>query len=113
MSVFRGAYFARGFILKTAAGVVIPITDWTFESDIRVKLDDAVPLLTLNTANGGFAITDGPSGRFEFRLTAEQTAVLPAGRFIFDVLRTDAVPGPVWLFGGKFTVRNPVTRDDP
>jgi hypothetical protein len=113
MSVFRETYVARGFILKNKAGQPINITDWTFEADLRIKVDDPTPVMTLNTANGGLVVTDGPNGRFELRMLADQTDDFVANTtYIFDVVRTDAVPGPIWLFSGKFKARQPVTRED-
>lgn len=112
MAVYQGTYFAQAFIIRDAdTEAAIDITTWTFESDLRDRNDSAV-LLTLTTANGGWAITDAPNGVVEMRITAAQTEALPVAKLVFDVLRTDVSPGPVWLFAGKFSVRRPVTRDD-
>jgi hypothetical protein len=77
---------------------------------IRDRLDTET-LLELTTANGGLVVIDGPTGEIAMRITAEQSAELPVARVVFDVLRTDASPGPLWIFGGKFAIKEPVTRD--
>lgn len=106
----RGTYFAQAFQIRTRTAPV-DITGWTFEADIRATLEGEA-LITLTTANGGFAITDAANGLFEMRVLAELNADIPVGVVVFDVLRTDADPGPRWLFGGKIRVREPVTRAD-
>lgn len=114
MSVYRDTYVTRGFKLQTKAGQPIDITGWTFSADVRIKVDDVQPVVELTTANGGFAVTDGPNGRFEMRMLESVTEkYTPNTNYVFDVLRTDANPGPVWLFSGKFKAKQPVTRDDP
>jgi hypothetical protein len=109
MPVYRGTYYTVGFTFKDSDDAVIDITGWTFESDIKENRADTTALVNLTTANGGFAVTDGPNGRLEMRMTAVQTALLPVGRMVFDVLRTDPANGPVYYFGGSFKVKTPVT----
>lgn len=112
MPIYRGTYFARGLRLKDSDGVAINIAGWTFTMQIRHHLADEPPLLTLTTDEGGLVVTDGALGRFELRVTEDQSITLPVGRYLFDVLRTDAEQGSVWLFGGKLKVKQPVTRTD-
>lgn len=111
MPAFQGTYYTRTFALKQD-GVAIDISGWTFEAQVRYQVDDDEALLTLTTANGGVVTIDGSSGRLALAITADQTAALPEGRVVFDVLRTDADPGPLWQFGGQFIVKQPVTRED-
>jgi hypothetical protein len=111
MAIYQGTYYAKSFIIKDTDGVVQDISGWEFEADLRDRVDTEV-LLTLTTANGGFVVIDGAAGRFELRITADLTVDLPKAKLVFDVLRTDASPGPVWLFAAKVPVRQPVTRDD-
>ena len=111
MAAYQGTYYAVPFQLLDDAGApVADITAWQLSADIRDNKTDTAELLSLTTANGGLAVTNGPQARFELRITAVQTALLPLGRMVFDVLRTDASPGPVYLFGGSFPVKQPVTR---
>ena len=111
MPVYQGTHYSRMFTFRDKAdNTPIDVTGWTFEAALRDNVDDAEPLLTLTSANGGMSVFDGANGRVEFIITSEQTEALPTGTIVFDVLRTDIDPGPVWLFGGKFPVRKPVTR---
>jgi hypothetical protein len=111
MAAYQGTYYTKTFAFKDSDGVAVDITGWEFSADLRDRLDTE-ELLTLTTANGGFAVTDGAAGLMVMSITADLTADLPVGTLVFDVLRTDISPGPVWLFAGKFKVRQPVTRDD-
>jgi hypothetical protein len=110
MAVYQGTYFSQPFTLQDASSVAIDITGWAFKADFRTDVEDETAALELTSANSGFVITDAANGRFELQLTAVQTAELAEGTYVFDVLRTDAVLGPVWLFAGKITIKEPVTR---
>ena len=111
MPAYQGTYYAKTFIIQDSSGDPIDISTWEFESHLRDRVDTAV-LLELTTANGGWAVTDGPNGTVEMRITADQTAELPVAKLVSDVLRTDVSPGPTWLFSMKFSVKQPVTRED-
>jgi hypothetical protein len=109
MPAYTGTYYVKKFTIKNSTGP-INLTGWTFESKIRDRNDTAV-LLDLTTANGGWVVTDGPNGKLELRITAAQTAAFPVpSKLIFDVLRTDISPGPVYVFGARFSVKQPSTR---
>ena len=111
MPAYQGTYYSRSFqMMSVTTGKPIDITGWTFQAEVRVNLTDAAPQLTLTSAAAGFTILDAPNGRFSMNITATQTLALPLGGVIFDVLRTDPTNGPVWLFGGRFKVKQPVTR---
>lgn len=109
MAVYQGTYYAKSFLLKHSDGTAYDVSGWTFQCQLRDRVD-TVSLLELTTANGGFVVVDGPTGEVSLRITAVQSALLPVARLVFDVLRTNASPGPVWQFGGKLSVRRPVTR---
>jgi hypothetical protein len=89
------------------------ITGWQFQSSLKESRNDTAALVTLSTGNGGFVVTDGPNGRVEMRLTAAQTELLPLGRVVYDVLRTDQANGPVYYFGGDLKVKQAVTVREP
>lgn len=110
MAAYQGTYYAPQFQLQNTDGTNVDITGWQFEAEFRVQLSDALPLLTLTTANTGFSIISASTGILQMAFTAVQTLALPVGALIFDVLRTDASPGPLYLFGGRMHVRQPVTR---
>ena len=111
MPAYQGTYYSKTFAFKDENEDPVDITGWEFSADLRDRVGTE-ELLSLTTANGGFTVTDGANGLVTMAITADQTAELPTKRLVFDVLRTDVTPGPLWLFSGKFTVRQPVTRDD-
>ncbi len=114
MPCYQGTYYTKTFLLKNASdATAIDVSGYEFEMHIRDQPEDDAPLLELTTANGGIDVGDNPSaGQVVLALTAAQTASLPVGKMHFDVLRTDQVNGPTYLFGGRFLVRQPITRDD-
>jgi hypothetical protein len=109
-AVYQGTAYTLNFTFEDDDDVVIDITGWTFAADIKDTRADETALVSLTTANGGFTVTDGPNGRLEMVLTAEQTDLLPEGGMVFDLLRTDSDPGPVYYLGGSFRVKRPVTQ---
>jgi hypothetical protein len=117
MPVYKGTYYARVFQLKhQATNTPIDITGWDFAAEVRQNITDTDPALTLTSlaspAPPHFVVVDGPNGRVEMRLFEDDTDTLAEGTYIFDVLRIDVSSGlgPVWLFGGSFLVKQPVTR---
>lgn len=111
MAAYQGTYYSVVFALDSRDGTRVDITGWEFSADLRDTRASA-ELINLTTANGGFTVLDGINGQMSLNITAEQTLTLPTGRIVFDVLRTDAVPGPVYVFGGSFIVKQPVTREN-
>lgn len=112
MPIYRGTYYSRTFVFTDEAGAPIDITGWTFRSMWRAaKADPNPPLLELTTASGGFVVANGPGGLLTMKLLADDTPLLVGGKAYFDVLRTDAVPGPIWLFEGNVPVKDPITHD--
>lgn len=112
MAIYQGTYYSQPFaVTDINTGLPVSISGWTFSADFRVNLTDAnPPLLALTSGAGGFTITDAANGKFTLNIAATQTAALPVGHLLFDVLRTDASPGPLYMFGAKCLVKEPVTR---
>lgn len=106
---YQATYYAKVFVFKQN-GVPINISGWTFRAQFRAQVTDTAVLLELTTANTGFAITDAVNGKVEMRITSAQLNAMPVAVAVFDVMRTDASPGPLRLFGGKLKVKQPVTR---
>lgn len=109
MSVFQGTRETRYMNLKQA-GAPIDITGWEFRATLRRLPTSEDSLGELTTANNGFVTVDAVNGRLAMLLDDSLTATLPVGRIHFDVLYENAADGPVWLFGGSFIVKKPVTR---
>lgn len=110
MAIMQGTFVQKYINMKANDGTPIDITGWLFRSTLRRSVSDPNELAELTNANGGFAMIDEPNGRFAFVLDESVTAALPVGRIHFDVLHDNAPEGPVWVFGGSFLVKQPVTR---
>jgi hypothetical protein len=110
MAIYQDTYYLAPFAV-TASGSPANITGWTLSAEFRVNVSDAdPPLLTLTTENGGFVITDPANGKFQMQLTKAQTSLLPVGRVVFDIMRTDPVASPQRLCGCRAKVKQAVTR---
>lgn len=112
MPIYRGTYYTRTFLFTDEAGAPVAITGWEFRAHFRgAKTDPNPPLLELTTANGGWLVVNGPGGQLQMNILAAQSLLLTTSKVVFDVLRTDADPGPVWLFEGSVPVKDPITHD--
>lgn len=109
----QGTRYTRNFRLRyCSSGNPIDISAWTFRGMIRDNRDDVTPLAELTTANGGFTVINGLGGQLQFTISPAQSILLPIGRVMMDVLRTDlTLEGPIWVFEATFQVRKPITRD--
>ena len=113
MTIYRGSFYSVTLTLKSnVTGLPIDITGWTMKSQIRDAITDEEIMVELTTENGGIEIIDGPGGVFSLKITAEQNENFSLGNVVGDVFRTDAVPGPVRLFGFKDKVKRSVTREE-
>lgn len=110
MSVMQGTVVQKYMNIQNSDNTPIDITGWELRASLRKQPTASIELVELTTANGGFVIVDAVNGRFAMVLDDTVTVILPIGRIHFDVLHSNAPDGPVWLFGGSFLVKQPVTR---
>jgi len=111
MPIYRGTYYPRVFLFTDKNGVAVDITGWEFLAHFKgAKTDPDPPLLELSTANGGWEVTNGPAGQLQMNILSDKTPLLTSSKVYFDVLRTDAVPGPMWLFEASVPVKDPITH---
>jgi hypothetical protein len=108
LAVFQGTVHTINFLFKSD-GSPIDVTGWEFSAKLKANRASTTALVTLTSAGGGFVIADATAGRVSMVLSAVNTALLPAGRIVFDVLRTDGTNSPVYLAGGSFQVKTSVT----
>jgi hypothetical protein len=110
MTIYQGTLYEAFFTFtETDLTTPVDISTWTFEADFRQYVESTTTLLTITS---GFEVVDGATGRLRLQLLAAETELLPEGKVVFDVHRTDDDPGPRWLFRGTVKVRQSVTRDD-
>ena len=110
MAVFKGTREIRYINLKDSDGAAIDISGWEFRATLRRQPNAEDELGELTIDNGGFVIVDAVNGRLALIIDDTLSETLPVGRVHFDVLYDNAAEGPIWVFGGSFMVKNPVTR---
>jgi hypothetical protein len=110
MAIYQGARSVKYITMKDSDGAFIDISGWELRATLRRAINSPDELGELTMANGGFVLVDSANGRLAIVLDDTLTAVLPVGRVYFDVLHDNAPDGPVWIFGGSFIVKQPVTR---
>jgi len=110
MAVYQGTFYEATFTISSG-GVLTDITGWTFRAMFREQVDSSTVLLELTSDALEFELTDPTNGEFKMKISDTDTALLPEGTLYFDVLRTDGSDGPVYQFGGRINVKQPVTRD--
>lgn len=80
----------------------------SYTGHLRIKPSDPALLAELSSANGG--IQHVTETVLELSLTPSQTAVLPPGRVVLDLVRTDLEPDLHLGFLLEIPVMLPVTR---
>jgi hypothetical protein len=89
--------------------VPVNITNWTARLQARVDVEDAEVILSLTTANGGITL-GGALGTISLDQTATQTALLPAGGYIYDLEMISGVGAVTRLVQGELNISPEVTR---
>jgi hypothetical protein len=96
--IYRGEDVALNFTLTP----LTDITGWTLSFKVKQRLDDAAALLTI-----AGSITTAAAGTFSVTLSAANTTTLSAGRYTYDVWRTDSGSNAA-LAIGALTVKGSV-----
>ena len=107
-TVQQNATFGSDIIYKDASDVVVDLTDYTAEMDIRYgnKGGKLAIQLDTETETGGITFYNG---EIQIRMTAEQTLSLKAQPCYYDLLLEKN--GSVWrILEGKFNVLEGVTK---
>jgi hypothetical protein len=89
--------------------VLVNITNWTARLQARVDVEDAEVILSLTTSNGGITL-GGALGTISLDQTATQTALLPAGGYIYDLEMISGVGAVTRLVQGELNISPEVTR---
>ena len=90
-------------------GTPVNITNWTARLAARVDVEDSEVILSLTTTNGGITL-GGEAGTISLNQTATQTALLPAGTYVYDLELISAVGAVTRLVQGELNVSPEVTR---
>jgi hypothetical protein len=89
--------------------VPVNITNWTARLQARVDVEDAEVILSLTTANGGITL-GGALGTISLDQTATQTALLPAGQYVYDLELISGIGAVTRLLQGELSISAEVTR---
>ncbi len=90
----------------------LDISGYSVQMEVRQTVNSAnPPLVNVSTDNGGI-IVSGPEGKIEIYITNEVTQTLPIGILVYDVKVINTLGLIERLFGGAFTVKEMVTRDE-
>lgn len=112
IKIYQGSTFTKPFQWKTGEPAApVDLTGCTARMQIRKKVTDTTPVISLTTENSRIVLTDAANGKFEIRLTAEDTTsmIMTTGVYDFEIV----YPGgePVYrLFQGDVEVAPEITR---
>jgi len=81
-------------------------SDRTYAAQIRRKPDDTSTIATFSCS-----ITSGSGGKVTMSLSAETTAAIAPGNYVYDLVETNTAAGTsLTLMRGTVTVEHDVTR---
>lgn len=89
--------------------VPVNLTNWTARLQARVDVEDTETVLSLTTENGGITL-GGALGTISLDRTATQTALLPAGTYVYDLELISGVGAVTRLVQGELDISAEVTR---
>lgn len=102
----QGADFRREFTWKDSDGVAIDLAGCTMKMQVRKNVNSTV-LIELTTENG--RITVGADGIFNLFIAADDTELLPAGSYLYDLKMTNEEGAVTRVLQGTFVVVPQIT----
>ena len=106
----QGATFRKTLTWKTGSPATpVDLTGYSARLQVRAKIDDAEPLLSLTTENGGLALgtTDGTIALY---LSATATGALGWKKGVYDLEMIAPNTDVIRLVAGSVAVSREVTR---
>ena len=103
----QGATFSLVLTWKDSTGNVIDMTGFTAKMQVRKSKTAEEAVMTLTTENSG--ITLGENGQIVLLASAEETAGIKEGQYVYD-LEISTGMSVVRLIEGAFVVNGEVTR---
>lgn len=91
-------------------GVPVNITNWTARLQARVDVEETETVLSLTSVAGGGITLGGAAGTISLDRTATQTALLPAGGYIYDLELISGAGAVTRLIQGEVVISPEVTR---
>lgn len=90
-------------------GVAVDLSDYTADMQVRSAADSATVVIEFTTENGGL-ILNGVTGQVEIFMSAEDTAALDLGEFVYDLNIRSHAGWVTKILRGSFVVLDPVTE---
>ena len=103
INIFKDVDYETSITLKDSNGTAINITNWTFNSQIKRDPDtdvEATFTVTKTNASGGV---------LKLSLTKTQTASLPVGNLVYDLVAKDSANVTKILLEGSVSVEPAVS----
>ncbi len=102
----QGATYSRVLTWRDSSSVLVNLTGYTAEMDVRTSSRDLV--VTLTTANGRISL-GGSAGTITLTLSATETAALAPGCYLYDLLLTSGGGVVTRLVEGAFEISGRVS----
>jgi hypothetical protein len=104
------AYFSQQFTWKDTSYQPIDLTDWEARLQIRESIDDE-PVVDLDSTTAGITL-GGVDGTIVVVIPSAETAAMPSGELLYDLLMEDPSGRKKRLLEGKAIVKQAVTRPE-
>lgn len=104
LTIEQGANFSTVINVADAAGVAVNLATYTTASQLRKSYASA----TANTFTT--TVTDAAEGEITLSMTAANTTLLKAGRYVYDLTTTSSASVVTRVIEGVITVMPSVTR---
>lgn len=110
LKIYQGATFRWHATLKSGTPeAVVDLTGYTARLHVRLKIEDAEPVLTLTTENGGITLGDA-DGTIDLFISDADTADITWEEAVYDLELIAPNTDVIRFMGGAVTVSPEVTR---
>lgn len=89
--------------------VPVNLTNYTARLQARIDIEETDTVLSLTTAGGGITL-GGAAGTISLDRTATQTALLPAGEYVYDLELISSAGVVTRLVQGELNISPEVSR---
>lgn len=107
----QGATFSLPITYRDSDGNLVDLTTYTAAMHIRRSAAASDIVATLSTENYRIEL-GGVDGTIDLILTADETAALPSGDFVYDLKLRPGAAAATRLIEGKCSIAPQVTRDE-
>lgn len=104
-SVVQGTTFNKEVILSTRInGTTTPINITGYGFELTIKKTFNSPVAVALSVGNGITITTAAEGKLTLKITDEQTAVLAAGKYVYNFDWEDTGGNKFAIYSGDFEV---------